>query len=350
MALIKEIAFLIPAHNEEKVIAHTIESLLLLAPPEDIYVVSDGSWDATASIARRYTDNVLELKMARGKATAINLLIKEYNVVHEYKYIMPMDADTVVSGNFLHKSLPLLEEDNNELIACVVGKVTGRGHNWITLYRLWEYEIAQSIHKQAQSHENAVTICPGCSTVYRSRVFEFTEIPTGTLTEDMDLTFLLHRRNVGKILYVPDAVVITQDPGSFKDYMKQIHRWYTGFWQCILKHNIPWEGQVLDLEVSMLALEGLFNGLLIVSMAILVPMVIMRNPGILFIPFVIDFCFFLIPTMLFVSVTHRSLRMLLFIPHFYLMRVMSSLVLLLTFFKVVLAYDLRASWGKIRRY
>ncbi|HEY6950813.1 MAG TPA: glycosyltransferase, partial [Bacteroidota bacterium] len=50
-------SILIPAHNEEKVIAATIESMLKLDYPKDrfkVVVVNDGSSDSTRSIVSRY--------------------------------------------------------------------------------------------------------------------------------------------------------------------------------------------------------------------------------------------------------------------------------------------------------
>ncbi len=50
-------SILIPAHNEEKVIAATIESMLKLEYPKErlqIIVINDGSKDATKSIIEQY--------------------------------------------------------------------------------------------------------------------------------------------------------------------------------------------------------------------------------------------------------------------------------------------------------
>ena len=55
----KKIAFLVPAYNEETVIASTIRYLLKLAPKEDIFVINDGSKDRTASVAKKFKVNVL---------------------------------------------------------------------------------------------------------------------------------------------------------------------------------------------------------------------------------------------------------------------------------------------------
>jgi poly-beta-1,6-N-acetyl-D-glucosamine synthase len=346
----KKVAILIPAHNEQTVIAPTILSALKIVSKEDIYVVSDGSTDQTGQIAKRYTDNVLELFPNVGKASATNQLIEVFKLYENYEYILPMDADTDIVPDYLEKTLPILEADRREKIACVVGRVVGRSSTWVTAYRVWEYEITQSIHKSAQDVEGAVAVCPGCATIYRAKIFEKNKIPTGTLTEDMDFTYLIHRKKLGQIKFCSEAKVITQDPKTLKDLLKQIDRWYTGFWQCTLKHEIPWKGDMLDVEVGLLALEGLFNGLLMISFIFLIPFILLKNPLYILIPLFLDLGMLMIPTLLWVAKKHRNFKIFKYIFHFYLVRVLSSLVFLKGFIKVVLERDLTMGWNKATRY
>ncbi|MDQ3239565.1 MAG: glycosyltransferase family 2 protein, partial [bacterium] len=221
----RKLALLVPAWNEGEVVSYTLESLLVHSSKEDIYVVSDGSKDNTVEVSQRYTDNVLDIQPNAGKANAMNKCIEYFDLANRYEYIMPMDGDTIVTPEFVNSALPILEADIDKKYACVVGKVIGKSYSWITLYRLWEYEISQSIHKKAQDLENAIIVCPGCATIYRADIFNTVQIPKGTLTEDMDFTFMIHRNNLGKITFTDKAIVVTQDPGNVKEYCKQIKRW-----------------------------------------------------------------------------------------------------------------------------
>lgn len=346
----RRVAILVPAHNEEELLAETLASLLLLVPSEDIYVVNDGSKDATESIARQFTKNVLTLSTNYGKAGAINAGIVNFKLTDRYEYIMPIDADSLVSPNFLKNSLTHFEADTKGAIAAIVGKVVGRNTRWITTYRLWEYEIAQTVHKAAQSVLGAIIVCPGPSTIYRTRVFKKLMFSTETVTEDMDLTFSIHRKNIGKIIYTPAAFVVTQDPKTLKEFIKQINRWYTGFWQCTVKHKIPWGGQMLDLEVALLATEGLFNGLLVLSLLILIPITLTLRPTLLLIPFLTDLVLFQLTTTTYVALKHKTLGIYRFLPHFYLVRLLSCFVFLVSFARVVFALDLRMKkvWATAR--
>ena len=345
----RKIAFLIPAHNEGEVLAGCLLSIFSIVPKEDIYVVDDGSTDNTVLVAKRFTDRVLSQPRS-GKAHALNSAIKMFKLTEKYDYIMPFDADTKINDSFLSEVMRIFESDNKKEIAAVTGKVEGTMHNWATAYRVWEYEVSQAIHKNAQSVIDAVIVCPGCTTVFRSHVFDKLGYPKGTLTEDMDLTFEMHRRKVGKIVFTQKSSVVTEDPRNISDLGKQINRWYTGFWQCLIKHNIPWGGQTLDLEVALLATEGLFNGILVLIFLFFAPILILKNPKFILVPLAFDLFIFMIPTLIFVYLRVKNLSIFKYIPHFYLLRFMSSIIFLSSFVNIVLGIDLKlsTSWNTKR--
>jgi len=154
----KKIAILIPAFNEEFTAGQTLYSARGLLSARDIYVVDDGSSDKTVEVSRKYTKNVLSLPTNSGKATALNHALAYFKLAKRYTYIMMLDADTLISPDFFANILPILDSDKKQKIACVIGKVVGRSLNWITAYRTWEYEVAQTVHKNAQSQVDAVIV------------------------------------------------------------------------------------------------------------------------------------------------------------------------------------------------
>jgi cellulose synthase/poly-beta-1,6-N-acetylglucosamine synthase-like glycosyltransferase len=334
----KDVAFLVPAYNEETVISSTIESLFLVASKEDIYVVDDGSKDKTAKVARKYKVNVVTIKNG-GKANAISAGIKKFDLIKRYKYLMPVDADTMISSSLPSVVRNIFKKDKKKKIVAVVCKVSGRDTSMTTSYRMWEYEISQLIYKSAQSEINAITVNPGCSTVYRSELFGKIAFPKRTMTEDMDMTFMIHRKKLGKIVYTSKAEVKTQDPKTIREFIKQIDRWYAGFWQCILHHKVPWGGQLLDIELSLLGMEGVFNGLLSTFLAISIPFILIYNPSILLYPFLVDFIFFMIPTLAYTAFIHKSLKVFIYSPMFYFMRIMSGVLFLRSFLRVVIGIE-----------
>lgn len=340
----KLVAALIPAFNEELVISNTLEALLKIFSGKDIYVIDDGSTDLTAKKAYQYTPNVLCVSN-KGKASALNFGIHYFNLCQNYKYIFFLDADTFPAADFINRVLKIFEKDVTEQISCIVGRVESLGVTWIGKYRIWEYYISHFVHKQAQHFMESIIVVPGCATVYRSFIFEKLQIPTGTLTEDMDFTFLMHRLGYSKMVFEKDAVVYTQDPPNLKSFIKQVNRWYTGFWQVVRKHKVPWGGQKLDLEVALLALEGLYNGILVLLFLSSLPFMFTTGfTYILGLPLLFDLLLFFLPTILWVTVKYRKLSLILFLPHFYFLRFLTSLIFLKAYFSGYLSKEKEYIW------
>lgn len=82
---------IIPAYNEEQTIAAVIECVKLVEKIHKIIVVSDGSTDKTAEIARECGTEVIELSENVGKGGAIKAGINECGT----EIILFLDADLI---------------------------------------------------------------------------------------------------------------------------------------------------------------------------------------------------------------------------------------------------------------
>ncbi len=82
---------IVPAYNEESTVGQVLEVLLDCPAVDDILVVSDGSTDRTADIARSYPIRVLELPENRGKGGAMKAGVE--NTTHDI--VVFIDADLV---------------------------------------------------------------------------------------------------------------------------------------------------------------------------------------------------------------------------------------------------------------
>lgn len=342
------VAILVPAHNEAAVIADTCRSLLRLSSANHLYVIDDGSSDKTSQIARKFTRHVLVTKN-QGKAAAINCGLEKYNLPKRYNFIFFMDADTQPNADFLERAMIHFKKDKHKQVVCVVGRVKSRSVNWVTQYRQWEYHISHLIHKKAQENMQCILVVPGCATVYRSKVFEKLRFPEGTLTEDMDFTFMMHRSGLSNIIFEDRALVYTQDPNTVTALVKQLRRWYSGFWQVVRKYDIPWGGQILDIEVTILALEGLYNGLAVVLFIIsFIPLTLFGNLSAFRIPFLLDLFIFFIPTLIWSAGADHDWSRLWYIPQFYFLRFLSSLIFLRSFFDGYLQPERTYVWNTSR--
>jgi len=81
----------VPAYNEEATVASVIETLLDCPDVDEIIVVSDGSSDRTADVARRYPIRVIELHENIGKGGAMKAGVEEAR----HDIIVFVDADLV---------------------------------------------------------------------------------------------------------------------------------------------------------------------------------------------------------------------------------------------------------------
>lgn len=258
----KRIAVLIPVFNEEPVIEGTIAALVAAGcSVRDIFVVDDRSTDRTAGIARALGVNVYTVPRNGGKARAQVAALEHFCLLDRYGWVLFLDGDTKVDCRFLHEMRKQLE--TGEPVALYVGQVKSDSNSHVfSAMRAMEYAFGHDLIKQGQSNCNVILVSPGCASMYRTSVLRELHIDHSTLAEDMDLTIQAHRKEMA-VVYVASAIVYTQDPSTFRDYHKQVLRWYRGFWQIVVKHRFfhPMRRkQSIDWYVIFLVLDTLiFN-------------------------------------------------------------------------------------------
>lgn len=86
-----KIAAVIPAFNEEKTISQVIKTVLSCKELSQIIVVSDGSTDKTAGIARSFGVEVIDLPRNMGKGAAVVAGVKATDA----EIIILLDADLI---------------------------------------------------------------------------------------------------------------------------------------------------------------------------------------------------------------------------------------------------------------
>ncbi|MGI6329861.1 MAG: glycosyltransferase family 2 protein [Bacilli bacterium] len=100
---------IIPALNEEKTIKRIIEMIKVVPLVDRIIVVSDGSKDNTANIARRCGVEVIDLKENIGKGGAMSIGVKSC----QEEIILFLDADLIgLTRKHIEDLLKPVVEDN----------------------------------------------------------------------------------------------------------------------------------------------------------------------------------------------------------------------------------------------
>ena len=228
------ISIIIPAYNEEKVIANTIEGLLETKyPKKEIIFVDDGSLDKTLDIAMQYKDKIKILhKENGGKASALN-----YGIVYATgEIIVIVDADTIIGRHSLKEIVKGFEV--NEHVAAVAGNIKVRNRiNWITKCQALEYITGIQIVRRAFDVFGSITIVPGALGAFKkSYITEAGAYGKETIVEDFDQTIKLLK--AGLITQGSSkATAYTEAPNTLHDFVAQRKRWYRGNIQVLKRHS-----------------------------------------------------------------------------------------------------------------
>lgn len=243
-------AIVIPAHNEAPVLADTLESLKPLGPIWNVFVVSDGSTDRTAEIARGFGANVLELKTPLGKAGALEAALKFFDILNRFEAVLFVDADSRLAPDYLRKALPFFGDPRVVAVAGYARTLwqPERLSFWQKLFILHRervYFFSQMLLKFGQTWRfaNVTPIVPGFASVYKSTALRRMNLnPGGLVIEDFNATFEIHHKRLGLIAHQPTISAYTQDPDNLKDYFRQVKRWQLGLWQTIRLHGVWLDG------------------------------------------------------------------------------------------------------------
>ncbi len=326
----------VPAYNEELVITNSLRSLKRAISSNHIYVVSDGSTDKTAQLARAQVANILALRKNIRKAKAIERLLKKYQLTKRYRYVMFFDADTQIKRGFFQE----IKKYTNDNPACIVGTVSSHRRGLISAYRTYEYGLSHMLFKNAQNAMGTILVAPGCASIYAAPVLEQLTFNNHTLTEDYDLTLQIHMRRLGRIVYAPKGVVITQDPTSLKDYWQQVLRWQTGGWQNLFLHRLYQLKRRVNFEFYLLLLDGFIGiGWLVYGLS---------HPHLAIITLeCFYFGFLLFATIvLLLKRSYWALPQMFLFPIFYLIGLAAYIY---SFFRAIFGGK-ELSWGKLTRY
>lgn len=351
------IAVLTPAHNEGKVIHKWLLGLLRAGVPlEKCFVVDDGSTDNTVETLTSLgfpADNILQLAKNSGKSSAISQAVSHFNLGRDFEWVATLDADTVVDVTYWKRLNSTLSEQPND-VAAVCGQVKANHGSWnpFVNYRIYEYFINHFIYKFAQDKLNVVTVMPGCVSAIRAKIFArlVKEPDLDLLTEDMDWTMRIHQEKLGRIRMDEKLLVNTQDPASLKDYAKQTQRWRRGLWQVYKKRSL-WNlaRSLVNWEILLLVLdEVIFSTGLLIGLSLL-----LSSRG-----SIMTSMFLLVDVALFsalvseVAIRYKDLKLILFIPIFYLLRVLNCFIFFYTMAEILILRRDPSSlrWNQVARH
>ncbi|MEM2342326.1 MAG: glycosyltransferase [Candidatus Bathyarchaeia archaeon] len=246
-----KVTIIIPAHNEEKIIARSIESALETDyENKEIIVVDDGSTDRTFEIAYQYAKKGL-IKLLRrdtasgSKAGALNFGLK----FATGDVIITVDADTLIERNAIREIVKSLSDPNVSAVSGNVRVLRGEhgSNNLLVKLQAYEYLVSLELGRRFNALIKTLLIISGAfGAFWREHVSSLGEYDADTITEDFDITIKV--RKLGKKLAFADkAVSWTFVPERWKDWRRQRTRWSKGQIESLWKHRNIFFGGKFDL-------------------------------------------------------------------------------------------------------
>jgi poly-beta-1,6-N-acetyl-D-glucosamine synthase len=235
------VSIAISAHNEEKVIKRTLDSILQLNYPRiQIIVIDDASTDNTGRILVSYAaahpeaDILLRYKNKNvGKGRALNSAIQRYA---KGEFVMTLDADSILHPMAVRNAIRYFDDPTVAGVAANVRIIREPGV--ISLLQMLEHMIGYR-SKKAYSLTNSECIVGGVGSTYRKSVMEAVNFyDTDTLTEDIGLSMKVSALGNKKfrLVYAADVVAMTEGVATLKALMKQRFRWKYGMLQNLIKY------------------------------------------------------------------------------------------------------------------
>lgn len=230
-----KVTLLIPAYNEEKVIAHTVEALLKLDYPYDkldILIINDGSSDATADIVGRYVAKDSRLRLfnvppgqgGKGKSRALNLGLQRTDA----EFIAIYDADNTPDPSALKYLMANLLMDSS--LGAVLGKfrTVNKNRNLLTRFINIETLSFQSMLQAGRWKLFKIATLPGTNFVVRRNLLDkLNGWDEEAITEDSELSIRIYTEGY-RIKYIPYSVTYEQEPENWGVWIKQRTRWVRG--------------------------------------------------------------------------------------------------------------------------
>jgi cellulose synthase/poly-beta-1,6-N-acetylglucosamine synthase-like glycosyltransferase len=244
-------ALIVPAHNEEAVIAATLESLLRLDyDPYCVIVVNDGSSDRTSEVARRFesTGRVLVVDRpaevaGQGKGEVLN---EGYRVVNELleqrdplvrgfepedAVVGVVDADGQLEPKALREVARLFADPT--VGGVQMGVVIGNAqHGLIARCQDLEFTGFSQLAQAARDRIGSVGLGGNGQFTRLAALRSLGRPPwTACLTEDLDLG--LHLRRLGWHIRFCRTTAVTQEGvHTVPAWLRQRTRWAQGHYQC----------------------------------------------------------------------------------------------------------------------
>jgi cellulose synthase/poly-beta-1,6-N-acetylglucosamine synthase-like glycosyltransferase len=233
--------FFVPALDEERVIANTLDSLMALPATRTFTVViDDGSTDRTAEIVRRYPSERVRLfqrvapNARQGKGAALNAAYRDVcrrvGVDADRVVIGVVDADGRLEPDALGVIDDIIRMPRVGAVQLMVRIFNRDG--WLTRFQDFEFVSFSALLQRGRQHLGSVGLGGNGQFVRLEALQSLGDAPwTDCLTEDLDLGIRLAMKGWDN-RFTSDSVVSQQGVTDLRVLWRQRTRWIHGHMQC----------------------------------------------------------------------------------------------------------------------
>ena len=298
---------IIPAHNEENVVANLVASLKNQNYPKDkydIYVIADNCTDMTKRRAEEAGAIVYERRSPmeeRTKGQALQWFLRQKIAENApYDAFCIFDADNIVDKNFLlnmNKKLCQGEE-----VVQGYRDIKNPTDSWVAGGYAIFYWMMNRFYHLARYNLGLSPLINGTGFMVKFDVVKPNGWETKTLTEDIE--FSLQRIIAGKKLgWATDAIVYDEQPVGFKQSWSQRSRWTVGHIQCMGIYTKQLAEAVKEKKTAMnfdglLYIVGSIPMFVITLLLLLVNFLLYMTDGFTGTELILNYMRYLIPTFL----------------------------------------------------
>ena len=282
-----KVTIVVPAHNEDVVIAQTARAILDMNYPHDkveLLLFADNCEDATyqemlkVKAMPEYATRditITDRKGTGGKAGVLNDALK----MAKGEYICVYDADAMPEKNALYFLVKKVLEDPERHVASFGrNKTRNANQNFLTRCINQEIVVTQRIQHVGMWHMFKIGRIPGTNFIINTEfVKSIGGWRNGALTEDTDISFKIMQS--GKLIDLAyNSEAFQQEPETVKSYYMQRKRWAKGNYEVVIsnfKHLFDKSNWRVKLEVAYYSCVFFwFNAAIILSDIVLLSNVI----------------------------------------------------------------------------
>lgn len=224
------VTIMIPAHNEESVISHTVENVLNIDYPNfEVIIIDDRSSDNTASVIKDLEarhEQVRALIRDKNAFPGKSAVLNDAFVIARGEAILVFDADATVEPDFLNKLIPHLEPAD---VGAVQARkiIRNKDVNFLTRCQNNEYTFDTYLQESRDAIKGAVELRGNGELIKRRALEDINGWNNYTITDDLDMSTRLHIKG-WDVRFCPDAKVYEEGIVYLFPLFRQRRRWLEG--------------------------------------------------------------------------------------------------------------------------